>query len=86
MQYRAPFMISITGGFIVTVLFGFWIMGIEINEKDSARSALMSPIPKNLSWKPIRNIVDITSRSNPKRKTLNTIKIEKIRNITPTRG
>ena len=28
MQYRAPFMISITGGFIVTVLFGFWIMVI----------------------------------------------------------
>ncbi|MCL4340503.1 MAG: hypothetical protein M1431_00180 [Candidatus Thermoplasmatota archaeon] len=26
MQYRAPFMISITGGFIITLLFGFWIM------------------------------------------------------------
>ncbi len=26
MQYRAPFMISITGGFIITLLLGFWIM------------------------------------------------------------
>jgi len=26
MQYRAPFMISITGGFIITLLFGFWIL------------------------------------------------------------
>ncbi|WP_393971195.1 hypothetical protein OXIME_001453 [Oxyplasma meridianum] len=26
MQYRTPFMISITGGFILTLLLGFWIM------------------------------------------------------------